>query len=151
MKTYQAQASIIIEAKPDVIYQVIADYRNGHPHILPKKFFTSLTVEQGGVGADTVISTTMKFMGATQELRMFVTEPIPGKVLQEEDPVAGARTQFKVEPLPDQRRCEVTILTIWNRQPGIKGFVSQLINPPIARTIYRQELVLLKEYTQTTG
>jgi hypothetical protein len=148
MKTYQAQASIIIEAKPDVIYQVIADYRNGHPNILPKKYFTSLSVEQGGIGADTIIRTTMKFMGATQELRLFVTEPVPGKILQEEDPVAQVRTQFKVEPLPDQRRCEVTILTIWNKQPGMNGFVSQLINPPVARSIYRQELALLKGYVE---
>ena len=35
-------------------YSILADYREGHASILPPQF-TSMVVEQGGVGAGTVI------------------------------------------------------------------------------------------------
>ncbi len=49
---YTVVASADMDAPPDRVYAIIADYHNGHPHILPKQF-RNLTVEKGGVGAGT--------------------------------------------------------------------------------------------------
>jgi hypothetical protein len=47
---------------------VLADYDTSHPAILPKRVFSDLVVEQGGVGAGTVVRVTMAAMGTKQEL-----------------------------------------------------------------------------------
>ena len=40
----------VIDAPAQEVYDIIADYENGHPHILPKEHFSDLTVEEGGKG-----------------------------------------------------------------------------------------------------
>ena len=71
---YTVVASADIDAPPDRVYAIIADYRNGHPHILPRAF-RNLTVEKGGVGAGTIIRFEVRALGQTQRFRAFVTEP----------------------------------------------------------------------------
>jgi hypothetical protein len=52
-------ASTIIATSRKRAYSILADYRIGHPSILPHQF-TSMEVEQGGVGAGTIIRFTMR-------------------------------------------------------------------------------------------
>lgn len=47
--------SELIAATAPRIYERLADYRDGHPHILPPRYFRNLVVEQGGRGAGTII------------------------------------------------------------------------------------------------
>lgn len=140
MSAGQVEVSRIIDAKPEVIYGIIADYRNRHPKILPKPEFAEMVVEQGGTGAGTVIRVTMRVMGMQQVLRMTVSEPEPGRVIQEEN--EGVVTTFTVTPLEGGTRSRVTIASTW-RRPGFAGFVERLINPRVARGLYRRELELL--------
>jgi hypothetical protein len=63
VSTYQASVSRHIPAPPARLYSIIADYRAGHPHILPERFFPGLEVERGGVGAGTVIGFTIAVAG----------------------------------------------------------------------------------------
>jgi hypothetical protein len=55
MGLMRVQSSAVIPARPEAIYAVLADYREAHPAILPKPYFTELKVEEGGQGAGTVI------------------------------------------------------------------------------------------------
>src|SRR5262245_21409695 len=73
-----------VGAPPDVVYRCIADYREHHPRFLPPAF-TDFRVEQGGVGAGTVIAFDGTFGGRTRSFRMQVAEPQPGRVLTESD------------------------------------------------------------------
>ena len=50
MSYYTAKASKVIDAPADQIYAVISDYHEGHPAILPTRYFTDMTVIQGGQG-----------------------------------------------------------------------------------------------------
>jgi hypothetical protein len=104
MKTYKAEASATINAPAALVYSIIADYRDGHPHILPKPYFLGLEVERGGFGAGTVIRFRVRVMGKTQAFRAAVTEPEPGRVLVESDLDGGPQTTFTVEPLEEGRR-----------------------------------------------
>jgi len=44
-----------VPAPASAVYAVLADYREGHPAILPKRHFPSFAIEEGGIGAGTVI------------------------------------------------------------------------------------------------
>jgi hypothetical protein len=53
MTSYTVTATARVQAPAAVAYGIIADYVNGHPHLLPPKYFRTLTVEAGGTGAGT--------------------------------------------------------------------------------------------------
>ncbi len=55
MTKVHAEASHVIDAPAQQIYDVLADYENGHPNILPKEHFSDLVIESGGKGNGTII------------------------------------------------------------------------------------------------
>ena len=111
MRQVLATASRLIHAPPKIVYGILADYRRGHPSILPRRGFLSLDVEEGGIGAGTVFRLRMKVIGVTRAMRARVTEPIPGQVLVETDESAGIRTTFDVRPDGTGQDARVTIRT----------------------------------------
>ena len=143
---YSVGATARIPAPAAHVYGIIADYNVGHPAILPKQF-TSLTVEQGGRGAGTVIRCEMRVLGRTQVFRAAVTEPQPGRVLVETiiegDPLV---TTFTVEPAADGGACDVTISSLIQGKPGLRGMIERLLSPKILEPMYREELRLLNQY-----
>jgi hypothetical protein len=134
------EVSEIINAPPEQIYSVLVDYHNGHPSILPKPYFTYLTVEKGGIGAGTELRVGMAVFGIKKDYKLVVTEPQPGRVLKEEDSEQGVVTHFTVEPLGSGEQSRVTIATDSRSAAGFPGLMERLINPPVSRRIYRQEL-----------
>jgi hypothetical protein len=144
MPSIRATASALVPSPPGAVYAILADYRNGHPRILPPKYLSSLEVERGGVGAGTVIRFRLHGFGPTREVRAEITEPEPGRVLEERDVETGAVTRFTVEPESDGRRCRVTITTEWST-PGLRGHVERLLAPPLLRRVYAEELERLTE------
>ena len=54
MTWHRITASARIPAAPKRVYDILADYREGHRCILPKRF-SDVTVERGGFGAGTII------------------------------------------------------------------------------------------------
>lgn len=137
MSRISASATREIAASAGTIYQLLADYRDGHPRILPKKYFPSVEVERGGTGAGTLLKVTMATMGSTRTMRMEVSEPEPGRVLAERDVDGGAVTTFTVEPLGDSR----SAVTIATELSG--NMLEKLMVPPMLRKIYAEELALL--------
>src|SRR5215813_13655906 len=96
--THIITASATIPARRERVYSLIANYRDGHPRILPKQF-KNLVVEQGGIGAGTVIRFQMSVFGKLQTFRASITEPEPGRTLVETDlDTNGAVTTFTVNP-----------------------------------------------------
>jgi hypothetical protein len=140
------EVSSVITARPEAIYAILADYRAGHQAILPKPYFSELVIEQGGQGAGTVLRVQMNVMGTRTHFHMVVSEPQPGRVLMETDEQAGVVTTFTVEPAAGDNQTRVTIASDFRASPGIKGLVERLLNPPIVRRIYRQELQLLADH-----
>lgn len=148
MKAYRAEASATIDAPAALVYSIIADYRNGHPHILPKPYFLDLEVERGGVGAGTVIRFRMRVMGKTQTFRAAVTEPEPGRVLVESDLDGGPRTTFTVEPLEGSRRARVSFETVGEARSRLLGPVERFFTVKMLRRIYARELEQLAAVAQ---
>lgn len=139
MQPHRFSASALIEAPAQQLYDIIADYHHGHPRILPQPPFVSLAVEQGGVGAGTVIRVEMRALGRLQTFRAVVTEPVPGRVLVETNDT-GYITTFTVEPRAEGRQAYVTIATEMAGRAGLwsaleRWFVTRLMQP-----VYVKEL-----------
>jgi hypothetical protein len=143
MSTYQVQTSAHISAPAQLVYAIIADYRNGHPHILPS-YFSNLVVEEGGIGAGTRIRFDMTALGRKQTFRATVSEPEPGRVLLEDNgPKAGSMTTFTVDPVAQGAEAQVTITTQFQQRSGLGGLIERFISGLFLRRVYAQELQLL--------
>ena len=144
MAEYSFEQSAVIDAPPERVYGIVADYRNGHPRILPKQFH-DLVVEQGGVGEGTVIRFQATLMGRTETLRGTVTEPEPGRVLVERYPDTGNVTTFTADPVDGGRATRMTISTVMQARGGVLGALERFLLPRVLRPIYVEELKRLAE------
>ena len=104
-----------------------------------------LDVEQGGVGAGTVIRFRVKMGGRTLAFHQRVDEPQPGRTLTETDLDTGAVTTFTVTPTGDTSR--VRIKTSYERA-GLRGLVESVVAPTMLRRLYAEELTCLDRYAR---
>lgn len=133
-------ASAVIPARRERVYALIANYHDGHPRIVPKQF-SGLVVEQGGIGAGTVIRFQMSVFGKKQRFRAAVTEPEPGRVLVETDLDAnGAGTTFTVDQGPAPADSRVTIATELKVRSGFLGIIEKSLGTLLLRPMYLREL-----------
>jgi len=133
-----------ISAPAERLYGIIADYRDGHPRILPPAF-TGLVVEAGGVGAGTRIRVGMRVFGRVMTFPAEISEPYPGRVLVERN--LGDRpsvTTFTVDTL-DASRSRVTIATELPVRSGVAGRIERFLMRRFLEPIYIAELLKLAE------
>lgn len=142
MKDGGFSVSAHVSAPAEAVYAVLADYREGHPRILPRPPFVSLDVEQGGVGTGTTIRVQMRVLGRTRTFRAVVTEPEPGRVLVETNDT-GYVTTFTVAPATDGTATVVTIATEMPDRPGPLGALERWLVRRMLRPVYAEELRLL--------
>jgi hypothetical protein len=140
MRRAYVSAERVLDAPAAVVYHCIADYREHHrtEGFLPP-VFTDLQVEQGGVGAGTVIRFTMNLGGRRRTAVARVTEPQPGRVLVETG--GGALTTFTV--LPEGDRARVRFDTVLEGS-GLEGLMLQLFGARLLRPVYEDELTRLE-------
>ncbi len=131
-----------VDAPAGRVYGFLADYQEHHPRFLPPAF-SDFRVEQGGVGAGTVVRFNLAVGGRKRASRQRVEEPIPGRVLTESDLDTGAVTTFMVTPEGDRSR--VRIETAYD---GMSGFVERLLAPRLLRRLYSDELTRLDRYAR---
>lgn len=139
MARHTIAVTAVIDPPAATAYAVIADYRNGHPHILPRPPFVSLDVEEGGVGAGTIIRFRMKMLGTTREMRAAITEPEPGRVLVESDAAGDVVTTFTVEPTGGGKT-RVTISTDMKVSGGPVGWLQKKLITRLLRPVYVREI-----------
>jgi hypothetical protein len=145
MRTVQVAAERLIPAPAAAVYALLADYRDGHPRILPPAF-SDLTVLEGGVGAGTRIRFRVKAGGVTRDVEALVAEPAPGRVLTETDVYTGAVTTFVVDPVGDESRLRIE--TSWRQRGGVTGLIERLVAPRLLRGLYAEELDLIARWAR---
>ena len=151
MAIHRVSASRLIAAPARKVYDIIADYRNGHPRILPKPYFLSLNVEKGGYGAGTVINFQMQLMGRIQSFHASITEPEPAHTLVETDSNTGAITTFTVEPRLKGEEAFVTIATTTTVLDGLPGKIQGWFTTRLLHPIYEKELAQLAAVAAEQG
>jgi hypothetical protein len=146
------KASAVLNARSEDVYATIADYRDGHPSIIPESFY-DLQVEQGGHGAGTIIRFKTKVLGVEQAFHQRVSEPEPGRVLVEQDidSVQNIITAFSVMPVENNQKSRVEISTTMNASAGLAGIMERILVPIINRRLYAKELQLLETVAQEKG
>ena len=137
MGTVEAAAERVIAATPERIYGLIADYREGRPKVLPESF-VDYRVEQGGLGAGTVVTYTLHAARRQRPYRLEVTEPQPGRVLHEVDTTSSFTQDWTVEPAEGGAR--VRIACSWRGAGGIGGFFERTFAPKGVSRLYEQLL-----------
>lgn len=148
MAEYTVEASRVIDAPAERVYGIVADYNHGHPSILPPKYFTGLWVEQGGVGAGTIIRFGMKVMGKEYISRAAITEPEPGRVLVETDLEGLLATTFTADPV-DAGRTRMTFSTRGRtRSGGFMGAIEKWFTLRFLPRVYADELALLAKVAE---
>lgn len=147
MATHRIRATAEVAAPAERVYGVLADYRNGHPYILPKPYFQGLRVVEGGTGAGTVVEFSMRLLGSTRHFRATVSEPEPGRVLVETND-DGAVTRFTVEP-QGATRCRVTIATETTVRDGWAGKIEGWMTTRLLLPIYEKELAEIAAFMRS--
>jgi uncharacterized protein YndB with AHSA1/START domain len=146
MATLTVIASRRIPAPPAEVYAIIADYTDGHPHIMPSAYFRNIEVEKGGVGAGTRIRFEMTVLGTVRTIRADIEEPKPGRALVERDVEGKSVTTFTVNPAREGRESDVMITTVLTTRGGILGVVERMASKAFLERVYRDELSRLAAY-----
>jgi uncharacterized protein YndB with AHSA1/START domain len=144
------EAEGLISAPATTVWDILTDYRNGHPRILPSAF-SNFTVESGGNGAGTIISYTFRAAGTSRRIRHNVSETDPGHILVEDAPGDPTRTTFTLTPAGDGAHTRLVIATDQTTPHGLRGVITRLLAPlaaPIIRAIYRDEMQRLDDLAQ---
>lgn len=150
MQPFTVEAAATIDAQPDVIWNILTDYHNGHPRILPRGF-GGLRVEESADGAPVVIRFWVRTFGVTRHFRHLVTIPEPGRVLEESDSANGTRTTFVLTPLDGGHRTRVRIVTEMATPSGPLGGVQRALTSFMLRRMYREELRRLAALAANRG
>jgi hypothetical protein len=140
MALHKISVSANIGAPAEKVYAILADYREGHPRILPRPPFLILEVEQGGYGEGTVVRCSMRLMGRTRTFRTAISEPEPGRILVETDLSSGFVTTFLVDPCEQGKHCRVTISTELKTRNGLLGKLEGTLTTRFLRPTYVREL-----------
>jgi hypothetical protein len=142
---YTVEASAHIDAPPDRVYGIIADYNAGHPSILPKAF-RNMTVVEGGIGAGTVVTFDIHAFGQAQKCRAVVSEPEPGRVLLEKivEPLPPSQTTFTVVPGANGGT-DVRFFTELTSRDGLAGKIERFVSTRFLKKLYAEELALLAD------
>ena|SRR5579862_4405912 len=151
MRRIYTERSLVMEVPATVMYELIADYHNGHPRIVPPDVFSNMQVEEGGRGAGTIVTFDVTAMGRKQNYRAFVTEPEPGRVLTETYPdpkVPVDETTFTVTPLEDGKHIKVKISTYMQVRDGWIGALEKTLAVSFLEKTYEKELKRMASVAQ---
>lgn len=146
------EAEATVGARPEIVWDILTDYINGHPKIIPPRAFSDFVVESGGKGAGTSMRFNFRAAGTTRKMRQVASAPELGRKLVEADVAGPARTTFTLTPLDGGQRTRVHIATDQTIEPGVAGTGARLLAPliaPILRSIYLEEIQRLDSLAQT--
>lgn len=153
MSRVTIKAEALIDAPAQDVYATIADYRHGHPQIIPPENLYDLQVEAGGYGAGTIIRFKSRILGVEQAFYQRVSEPEPGRVLLEEDidSAQAESSRFTVLPQAGGQKSQVEIVMSMLTSPGLKGLLERLVLSKMLPGILKKELVLLEIAARKSG
>jgi hypothetical protein len=147
MAPIHVSAERTIPARAQSLYALLADYRDGHPRILPPAF-SDCRVLYGGTGEGTHIQFNVRVGGKTRRMVGQITEPEPGHILEEtyED---GSVTRFTIDPVHNESRLRIE--TSAESRPGLAGLIERPLSRLLLSRLYREELDLIEKWAENLG
>jgi hypothetical protein len=139
MSRIHVEAERVIDAPPTEVYAFLADYAQRHARILTSNFH-EYGVEQGGVGAGTVVHYRLHAAGRERPYRMQIEEPEKGRELRERDTNSSLVTTWTVDQGAAPGQSRVHVATEWEGSSGMGGFFERAFAPMGLRGIYTEML-----------
>ncbi|MFI7007690.1 SRPBCC family protein [Streptomyces sp. NPDC050145] len=144
MAQVEAITERVVAAKPDDVFDALADYNGTRAKLLPEHF-SEYEVREGGDGEGTLVH--WKLQATSKRVRdclLEVTEPTDGELV-EKDRNSSMVTTWRVTPA-GEGQSRVVVTTVWNGAGGIGGFFEKTFAPKGLGRIY--DAVLAKLATQ---
>jgi len=141
--TFTAERAI--DAPADVVYHLLADYREHHrPEGFLPPAFSDQEILAGGVGAGTELRYTLTTGGRPRVVTSRISEPEPGRTMVET--ADGILTTFTVEPW--NRGARVRFDTVLE-DDGLQGLLTRLFAPRLIAPLYEDELDRLEKLAKS--
>jgi carbon monoxide dehydrogenase subunit G len=137
MAEINVKESLLVGAPPDTVYRVLADPAH-HARILPDAFVDYKPEN------DSVVSFSLKMGSVKRDFKMRTEQTEPNKLYREMDLNTNIITEFHLEPHTDGT--VVTIVTNYQTDRSISGFIESFTAPIFLRQVYKEELVKLGRY-----
>ncbi|MBO8193739.1 SRPBCC family protein [Streptomyces oryzae] len=150
MAQVEATTQREIAAKPDDVFDALADYSRTRAELLPAQF-SEYEVREGGDGEGTLVH--WKLQATSKRIRdclLEVTEPTDGELV-EKDRNSSMVTTWRVTPGSEEKTARVTVTTVWNGAGGIGGFFEKTFAPKGLARIYDEVLQRLAGKMEQAG
>jgi len=150
MAQVEATTQREIAAKPDDVFDALADYSGTRAELLPGQF-SEYEVREGGDGEGTLVH--WKLQATSKRVRdclLEVTEPTDGELV-EKDRNSSMVTTWRVTPGSQEKTARVTVTTVWNGAGGIGGFFEKTFAPKGLARIYDEVLQRLAGKMEQAG
>ncbi|WJV45296.1 SRPBCC family protein [Streptomyces flavofungini] len=134
MAQVEATTERIIAAKPEDVFDALADYSGTRAKIL-SEHFSEYEVREGGDGEGTLVH--WKLQATSKRIRdclLEVSEPTDGELV-EKDRNSSMVTTWRVTPA-GEGSSRVVVTTVWNGAGGIGGFFEKTFAPKGLARIY---------------
>ncbi|MCX5085890.1 SRPBCC family protein [Streptomyces sp. NPDC056121] len=141
MAQVEAITERVIAAKPDDVFDALADYSGTRAKLLPEHF-SEYEVREGGDGEGTLVH--WKLQATSKRIRdclLEVGEPTDGELV-EKDRNSSMVTTWRVTP-SGEGASRVVVTTVWNGAGGIGGFFEKTFAPKGLGRIYDEILTKL--------
>ncbi|MFD5118791.1 SRPBCC family protein [Streptomyces sp. NPDC058385] len=141
MAQVEAITERVIAAKPDDVFDALADYSGTRAKLLPEHF-SEYEVREGGDGEGTLVH--WKLQATSKRIRdclLEVGEPTDGELV-EKDRNSSMVTTWRVTP-SGEGESRVVVSTVWNGAGGIGGFFEKTFAPKGLGRIYDEVLAKL--------
>ncbi|WP_030561032.1 SRPBCC family protein [Streptomyces aureocirculatus] len=134
MAQVEAVTERIIAARPEDVFDALADYSGTRAKIL-SEHFSEYEVREGGDGEGTLVH--WKLQATSKRIRdclLDVSEPTDGELV-EKDRNSSMVTTWRVTPA-GEGAARVVVTTVWNGAGGIGGFFEKTFAPKGLARIY---------------
>ncbi|GHE68546.1 SRPBCC family protein [Streptomyces longispororuber] len=134
MAQVEATTERIIAARPEDVFDALADYSGTREKVL-SEHFSEYEVREGGDGEGTLVH--WKLQATSKRVRdclLDVTEPTDGELV-EKDRNSSMVTTWRVTPA-GEGQARVVVTSVWNGAGGIGGFFERTFAPKGLARIY---------------
>ncbi|MFD0028399.1 SRPBCC family protein [Streptomyces sp. NPDC055059] len=141
MAQVEAITERVIAAKPDDVFDALADYSGTRAKLL-SEHFSEYEVREGGDGEGTLVH--WKLQATSKRIRdclLEVSEATDGELV-EKDRNSSMVTTWRVTP-SGEGASRVVVSTVWNGAGGIGGFFEKTFAPKGLGRIYDEVLAKL--------
>ncbi|MFJ6573176.1 SRPBCC family protein [Streptomyces sp. NPDC091292] len=146
MAQVEATTERIIAARPEDVFDALAEYNGRRAKVL-SEHFSEYEVREGGDGEGTLVH--WKLQATSKRVRdclLEVTEPTDGELV-ETDRNSSMVTTWRVTPA-GEGKARVAVSSVWNGAGGIGGFFERTFAPKGLARIYDDVLARLAAETE---